>query len=137
MEGTGSDMSSVVPSPTLHPGDVCWVENLCERWGGGLAGVVFQGHYEGPLDSGEMHHVRLMEDDEDLDNVMQDELKASFELQVGDFLGCCNEERDGWGDGLFEGELIEVLEGGHMVVEFEDETCNDVVVAEVYHVRRG
>ena len=68
---------------------------------------------------------------------MQNEIKPTFELKVGDILACCNEERDGWGDGLFEGELIEFLEGGHMVVEFEDETCDDVMVQEVYHVNRG
>ena len=78
-----------------------------------------------------------MEDNEDLKDVMPDELKATFELRVGDILACCNEERDGWGDGLFEGELIELLEGGCMVVEFEDETCDDVMVDEVYHVQRG
>ena len=104
-------MSSLIIA-TLQPGDLCWVENLSERWGGGLAGVVFQGHYMGPLDTGELHHVKLMEDNEDLRDVMQNELKPTFELKVGDILACCNEETDG--DGLFEGELIEFLEGGHI-----------------------
>ena len=76
--------------------------------GGGLAGVVFQGHYMGPLDSGELHHVKLMEDNEDLKDVMPNELKPTFELRVGDILACCNEERDGWGDGIVRGGVDRV-----------------------------
>ena len=40
----------------------------------------------GPLDSGELHHVKLMEDNEDLRDVMQNELNQRSNLRLVTFL---------------------------------------------------
>jgi hypothetical protein len=122
---------------------ICWVKNLINRWDGDLVDCIFQGTYMGRSAShAGAHRVKIFEDGEDLQDVLEKEIILSEDLHLksGDTVSCSNPKRDGWGDEIYSGIILELVKGGSarkMVVDFGDEICNDIVINEIYHIKHA
>ena len=126
------DLVQIEPTNNLpEAGKKCWMKNLTDRWDGILINATFQGTYRGAINR-KFHHVELFEDEEELHNVIIEEIifYDEFKIKTGDVISAF---RESWED-TYEGKVLNVGNDGKMEVEFVDETLNDIIMDDIYHV---